>query len=273
MMNGFKYIFFFIFPFIFISCQAQEKVMTRSERIQIFEHVWNTVNEHFYDPNFNGIDWNKKHDEYKTKIENCNSTDDFFSLLNKMLFELNSSHCGVGLLSELSQAVSPYIFSNGEIGIDIRIIDNQIVITKVLKYSPADNANIKKGYIIEKIDDLTIKDFENLTKYKPPFNDRNKKFHLTSEILRHIYGQPGTKVKIDFLDENNKSHTKTLTRKERQNGILLGGGMPPAYLKSESYFITKNIGYLSFNAFNPPDLEHVLHNLEKVNNTKGLIID
>lgn len=272
-MNGFKYIFFFIFPFIFISCQAQEKVMTRSERIQIFEHVWNTVNEHFYDPNFNGIDWNKKHDEYKTKIENSNSTDDFFSLLNKMLFELNSSHCGVGLLSELSQAVSPYIFSNGEIGIDIRIIDNQIVITKVLKYSPADNANIKKGYIIEKIDDFTIKDFENLTKYKPPFNDRNKKFHLISEILRHIYGQPGTKVKIDFLDENNKYHTKTLTRKERLNGILLGGGMPPAYLKSESYFITKNIGYLFFNAFNPPDLEHVLHNLEKVINTKGLIID
>ena len=198
-MNRLTYILFFITPFLFTSCQAQEKVMTKSERMEIFEHVWNTVNEHFYNPNFNGIDWDKKHIEYKAKIENCNSTDTLFSLVNKMLFELNSSHCGVGLLSELDQAVSPYIFSNGETGIDIRIIENQIVITKVLKNSPADIANINEGCIIEKIDDLTIKDFENLTKYKPPFNDRNKKFHLTSEILRHIYGQPGTKVKIDFF--------------------------------------------------------------------------
>jgi len=247
--------------------------MTKSERLEIFEQVWSNVNEHFYDPNFNGIDWNKKHIEYKTKIENCNNTDTLFFLLNKMLFELNSSHCGVGLLSELDKAISPYIFSNGEIGIDIRIIENRIIVTNVLKNSPANIAHIKQGYIIEKIDDLTLSEIGKLVKYKPPFNDRNRKFHLTAEVLRHIYGKSGTKVKIDFLDENNKYHTKTLTRKNRLNGISLGGGMPPAYLKSESYFISENIGYLSFNAFNPADSEHVLHNLEKVNNSKGLIID
>ncbi len=198
--------------FIINSCQSPEKKLSKSQRIEIFEKVWNIVNEHFYDPNFNGIDWEKKNIEYKTQIENCNNSDTLFLILNKMLFELNSSHCGVGLLSELDKVVSPYIFSNGEIGLDVRIIENQIVITNVLKNSSADIANIKTGYIIEKIDDLTIKDFESLTKYKPPFNDRNKKFHLTSEILRHIYGQSGTKVKIVFLDENSKSHTESLTR-------------------------------------------------------------
>lgn len=258
---------------LFNSCQSQEKGMAKSERIEIFEQVWNNVNEHFYDPNFNGVDWEKKHLEYKTKIENCDNTDTLFLLLNKMLFELNSSHCGVGLLTELDQAVSPYIFSNGEIGIDIRIIENQIVVTRVLRNSPADIANIKKGYIIEKIDDLTIKDFENLTKYKPPFNERNKKFHLTSEVLRHIYGKANTNVKIDFIDEDNQSYSKILTRTERQNGVLLGDRLPPAYLKSESYFLSENIAYLSFNAFNPADLEHVLTNLEKVDTAKGLIID
>ncbi len=255
------------------SCQSQEKGMTKSERVEIFEQVWGNVNQHFYDPNFNGIDWNEKHFEYKTKIENCSNTDSLFQLLNKMLFELNSSHCGVGLLSELNKAVSPYIFRSGEIGIDIRIIEKEIVITKVLKNSVADNANIKVGYIIEKIDGLTISDVEKLVKFKPPFNDRNRKFHLTSEVLRHIYGDANTNVKIDFIDEDNQSHFKVLTRTERQNGISLGGGLPPAYLKSESYFISENIAYLSFNAFNPDNLEHVLKNFEKVKSAKGLIID
>ena len=59
--------------------------------------------------------------------------------LNKMLFELNSSHCGVGLVSELDNVVSPYIFKNGGIGIDIRIIENQIIITKVMELRGCSN--------------------------------------------------------------------------------------------------------------------------------------
>jgi len=258
---------------LFTSCQSQEKGMTMSDRIDLFEQVWSSVNEHFYNPDFNGINWQKKRIEYKTKIENCSNTDSLFLILNKMLFELNSSHCGVGLLSELDNVVSPYIFSNGEIGIDIRIIEDQIMITKVLDSSPAKNANFKEGYIIERIDGLTINDIENTIKYKPPFNSRNKKFHLTSEVLRHIYGQANTDVKIDFLDENDRVHSKILTRKNRQNGISLGGGLPPAFLRSESCFILDSIAYLSFNAFKPASLDHVLSKLEKVNRSKGLIID
>ncbi|WP_185956451.1 S41 family peptidase [Changchengzhania lutea] len=247
--------------------------MAKSERIEIFEQVWNTVNEHFYDPNFNGIDWEKKHMDYKAQIEACNNTDSLFSLLNIMLFELNSSHCGVGLISELNKTVSPYIFSNGEIGIDIRVIKNQIVVTKVLKNFSADIANINVGFIIERIESLTLSEIEKLVKFKPPFNDINRTFHLTSEVLRLIYGQSGTRVELVFLDEHNKSHSEILTRTERQNGISLGGGLPLAFLHSESYFISKDIAYLSFNAFNPANLDHVLSNLEKVEKSKGLIID
>ena len=272
-MNKITYILSFISFFLLISCQSQKKGNTKNEGIEVFEQVWSTVKQNFYDQNFNGIDWNEKYFEYKTKIENCNNTDSLFHLLNKMLYELNSSHCGVGLLSELDKSVSPYIFSSGEIGIDVRIIEDQIVITKVLKKSAADNANIKVGYIIEKIDGLTIYGIESLVKFKPPFNYRNRKFHLTSEVLRLLYGKANTNVKIDYLDKDNKPHSKILIRTERKNGISLGGGLPQAYLKSESCFISEDIAYLSFNAFNPADLEHVLDNLGRVNSSKGLIID
>jgi C-terminal processing protease CtpA/Prc len=44
-------------------------------------------------------------------------------------------------------------------------------------------------------------------------------------------------------------------------------------VKSESYFISKDIAYLTFNAFQPADLNSVLNNYEKVRKSKGLIID
>lgn len=272
-MHGISYIIILSTLLLTNSCKSQEREMIISNRIEIFEQVWDTTNEYFYDSNFNGLDWEAKYLEYKIKIEKCNNTEDFFYILNNMLFLLNSSHCGIGLLSDLNEVISPYVFSSGETGIDIRIIENQIVITKVIENSVADKANIKIGYIIEKIDGLSLNEIEKFVKYKPPFNERNRRFHLTSEVLRRIYGKANTNVKIDFLDTDNKPHSKILCRTERENGISLGGGLPLAYLKSESYFISKDIAYLSFNAFSPTNLEHVLNNLDKVNTSKGLIID
>ena len=264
-----------IFSIFFNSCQSRTNKQDTidKENIAVFEQIWNNVNEHFYDKNFNGVDWDDKYKEYKTKIENCNNTDTLLFRLNKMLFELNSSHCGVGLLSELDKDLSPYLFKNGEIGLDIRIIEYKIVVTSVLKNSAADIAKIKPGYIIDKIDGLTISDIEKLVKYRPPYNERNKIFHLTTEVLRHLYGQAETNVKIDYSDKNNQAHSEIITRTKRQNGISLTEGMPTLFVESDSYFVTKDIAYLSFNVFQPAALDHVLTKLENVSNSKGLIID
>jgi carboxyl-terminal processing protease len=274
-MNKIIPLFLFIILILFNSCQSgkNKQDATEKESIAVFEQIWNNVNEHFYDQNFNGVDWDNKYKEYKGKIENCNNTDTLLLRLNKMLFELNSSHCGVGLLSELDHNLSPYLFKDGEVGIDIRILENKIVVTSVLKNSAADISKIKSGYIIEKIDGLTIADIEKLVNYRPPYNERNNKFHLTTEVLRYIYGQAETNVKIDYLDENNQIHSKIIKRTKRQNGISLIKGMSTLFLKSDSYFETKDIAYLSFNVFQPANLDHVLTKLENVSNSKGLIID
>ena len=268
-----SYIIILSISFFINSCKSQEKEIACHERIQIFEQIWNISDKYFYDSCFNGIDWEKKQIEYKNEIEKCKNHDTYFLILNKMLFELNSSHCGVGLISEFNKHVSPYIFRNGEIGIDIRIIDNQIVITNVLNNSSADSIKIKPGYIIKKIEGLTLADIQKLVKYRPPYNERNQIFHQTTEVLRHLYGQSKTDVEIEYLDENKILYTEILTRTERQNGISLGGMLPPAFLESKSYFISEDIGYLTFNAFIPDDLGQIINNYDKVSNSNGLIID
>lgn len=272
-MSKLPYILITTILCLFLSCQRKGTGMTKTQRIDIFEQIWGNVNQYYYDADFNGVDWDKKRVEYRDRIARISSIDSLFLVLNQMLFELNSSHCGVGLLSELHKDVSPYVFSNGETGIDIRLLEKQIVVTNVLTNSSADIANIKTGYIIAKIDGYTLSDIEKEVGFKPPFNNRNRKFHLTAEVLRRIYGKAGTKVNINFTDDGAQTHTVTLIRTERLNRIDLGGGLPPAFLKSESYFISDDIAYLTFNAFSPADLGHVLEKYKKVSKSKGLIID
>ena len=266
-------LFFAILLLQACNAQTENDNYAKNTGIEIFEQTWNIVNEQFYDPNFNGINWDEKHKEYKTKITNCNSIDTLFELINQMLFELNSSHCGVGLITELKNVVSPYIFSSGETGLDIRIIENQIVVTNVLSNSSADLAGIKRGYIIQKINNFTLSDIEKKVKYRPPFNNRNKKIHLTTEVLRLIYGEAGTKVEIDFLDEKNRPVSKTLFRTKRKNGRILYEGMPRAYINCKSHFISDDIAYLSFNAFQLSEIDMILSKLDKLYKSKDLIID
>jgi C-terminal peptidase prc len=257
--------------FLCISCQYREK--PKNENLILFDKVLDIINKNYYDPNFNGVNWKENQETYRAKIKYCKNTDSFFCLLNEMLFELNSSHCGIGLLSEIEKNASPYIFSKGQTGLDIRILDNQIVVTKVLKNSAADRASIKTGFIIEKINGLSLSDIEENVKFRPPFNVRNEKYHLTAEVLRKLYGEPDTKVEIEIRDENNKLNSIQLMRTLRNNGVSLSDDLPIAFLESESYFITSDIAYLSFNAFQPGDLQFVLHDLNKVFDSKGLIID
>ena len=43
--------------------------LSRQDRIEIFEDVWGTINEEYYDPSFNGVDWREVHQQYRPRAE------------------------------------------------------------------------------------------------------------------------------------------------------------------------------------------------------------
>lgn len=57
-----------------------------------FEQVWQTVNENFYDPNFNGADWQALYEEYRLRTDQARSQPELAQIINQMLSELNASH-------------------------------------------------------------------------------------------------------------------------------------------------------------------------------------
>jgi len=274
-MNKVIYILLSFTLLLLNGCKSPEKnrITTKTDRIELYDRVWNTVNEQFYDPNFNDVDWKAKYEEYKPLVENCTENDSLFILLNDLLFELNSSHCGIGPISKLENNLSPYLFADGIIGIDIRIIDNEILITRVSPNSVAATSGLKVGYVIKKIDGLSLDDLKRSTNPRPPFNDRNAKFYLTTEVLRYIYGKPASKVIIEYLDEYSNQRSAHLIRTKRKHSTILTDVLPPVFLESESFFINDSIAYLAFNAFQPEGLSHVMADLQKVMQAKGLVID
>jgi carboxyl-terminal processing protease len=58
----------------------------------LFDQVWQTVNNNFYDPNFNGVDWEAMKSKYEPKVTQAQSSEEVAALVNQMLGELKTSH-------------------------------------------------------------------------------------------------------------------------------------------------------------------------------------
>ncbi|MGB6338333.1 MAG: hypothetical protein WBF32_01040, partial [Candidatus Aminicenantaceae bacterium] len=57
-----------------------------------FEIVWKKVNETYFDPTFGGLNWKEVHDRYQPQIATVEKDEEFYSLINQMLWELKVSH-------------------------------------------------------------------------------------------------------------------------------------------------------------------------------------
>ena len=251
-----------------VSCTAKYR------DVQSFETVWQTVNEKHYDPDFGGVDWKALHDRYKPRIEAAENGADFYKLTNQMLFELNLSHLLVATQADLERYI-PVLTSRGTVGIDLKWMNTEAVVTAVKTGSPADRSGLRPGYTIAGIDGSAIEEIisDETFMLTPPFNDRNRCNNISNFILGHIYGKPDTGVKISYRNKTGDIRNATLVRESRGPGVKILPFMPPAIIEFESRRLTDNIAYIRFNHFGEPVDKKFIAACDAMHDTRGLIID
>ncbi len=255
-----------------------------------FETVWQTINEQHIDPTFNGLDWSEVHDRYKSQITATQNEEEYYLLINKMLFELNVSHIGVVPPDDLGQ-IDPILSAEGSIGIDVRMIEDNAVITSVKPDSPGAQAGLRTGYIIKAINGIQIEqitdikhindiEYQNIDKETleskiliPPYNERNRNRMITGAILGKIYGSSDTTISIEYLDEKGDVYVEKIVRAKRKGKMIFNDEMPPFFVEFESKWLENNIGYIRFNAFMPPVNHNFRSTIESMHDTSALIID
>ncbi|HNT23566.1 MAG TPA: S41 family peptidase [Anaerolineales bacterium] len=61
-------------------------------QLDVFEDVWNVVNDGYVYADFNGVDWDAAHDEYRQRIQAGLSNDEFYTTVNEMIALLGDDH-------------------------------------------------------------------------------------------------------------------------------------------------------------------------------------
>lgn len=128
----------------------------------VFQELWETVRDNFFDPKLNGVDWEAARKRYETQARGAQTADEFGAVVNRMLSELRTSHtyyytpqdpeyfqlCGI-FWPQLEAKLKP-ILPNGRpdyagIGIFTVLRDGKVFVSDVLSASPAAAAGIRRG--------------------------------------------------------------------------------------------------------------------------------
>jgi carboxyl-terminal processing protease len=154
----------------FLYCAVQPILPTAaSPQTKVFEQVWQTVNQNFYDPKFNGVNWQAMRQKYVAQAEQAQSPQAFAAVVNQMLAELQASHTRFYTAAEteyyqlagifrqgILRSLRPFL-PNGKleytgIGIYTRDSGENTFIRAILDGSPAQQAGLKVGDRILSVD-------------------------------------------------------------------------------------------------------------------------
>jgi carboxyl-terminal processing protease len=280
--------------------RAAGQNLSRERREKTFELVWQTVNDENFDPTFGGVNWYGVHTRYAPRVARVTSDLQLHILLQQMLNEIPQSHFAIippdqipriksrrkpvankadgaedeatGILGEEDYEGDNEIATqmlNG-IGVDVRLLGGQVVITRVAADGPAARAGLRSGFVIKSVDGIPLDGLSDGAELSPTLH-----MMLRQRILvEYLGGEPGTDVHISYLDEENKER-QSVVKRERLKGTLSTsmGNLPPLYTEIETKRLTDKIGYLRFTVFTPQLAEQICVAVKSMRDAPGLVID
>jgi len=241
--------------------------------LALLDEVSGLVEEHHYDSGLHGMDWQGVTGKYHALVEESRSRSESLEHINAMLQELGDSHCGIGPSSGAARASSPYLFAEGTVGLDVRLINGQAIISRVEEGSPSAVSGLHTGFNLVSVDKKLVKQIIDETQYRAPFTIANKIFHQTEAILWHLFGTPGLPVEIGYLDAKGVNQSVLLQRVKRSGGLNIFPSLPPIYVVVEEKVHAGGITQLRFNAFQPDEPDQVLAVIDRLDQRTPLILD
>jgi carboxyl-terminal processing protease len=269
-------------------------------REKTFELVWRTVYEENFDPTFGGVDWTAVYSRYSPRAAKVANDNELYLLLQQMLDEIPQSHFAIIPPDRIPKikpkrrppveagdeaAETPDALTDDEdeesdneaaarmlngVGVDVRVLDGQVVVTGVSADGPAAKAGLRAGFVLTGVDGVALGKI-------PPGVDLTPELHLRLRqrvLVDYLGGEPGTVVNVSYLDEVDKEHQVAIKR-ERLKGALSQpfGNLPPLYMELESRRLEDRIGYIRFTVFTPQLAERICAAIRSMRDARGLVID
>jgi carboxyl-terminal processing protease len=227
-------------------------------RQQALDFVWSTIDERYYDPKLNGVDWKAVRGRYEVRILAAKTDQEYWELLDKMTGELKDSHTRVHSPKEVQQQRENQ--ASG-LGLGFLELDNALVVTSVHPESDAYWAGVRAGMTIK-----TIEGEPALPRYKKLIEESRESstpWARTRGAQRRISsGEVDTTVNMSFARGDGGEISAKLKRRLVRS--------PPEF---SHRVLPTGFGYVRFSGFVRGMQAPILAAIDKMKDTPGMIVD
>jgi carboxyl-terminal processing protease len=218
--------FFFLSPFplpLFpqvLRSHAESAVVstsTREGRLAVFDDAWSSINERYYDRKFNGLDWDAQRTAFRSLAAAANSTDEFYSVLRRMIAPLDDPHTRVFAPEEKFDWWHPRLVTAG---IAIREVDGAATVVEVEPDSEPQRAGVRAGDLLETVNGEPALSLIRARLINPVVASASLRYRAFATVLE---GTPGSSVEIRWKGKNGSERTARFQRywQQRELGLRI----------------------------------------------------
>ena len=236
----------------------ETNVPSREVRLRVFDQVWRTINENYYDRNFHGLDWIAQRNTFRPLIEQAASNAEFYRLMRAMVGKLGDAHTRIYSPEDGFDRYRP---SGTTVGLTVRRIEGRPVITNVEAGSDAAAKGMRAGVTVTKLNGEPIEKVLEKLQEEVGVSSTPVARDLQS-LERLFYGPRDSSLILTVVNETGAELNYGLTRRyvEFQRRV-------------SQRLLPYNIGYIEVSGFGPEIEKDFESALTKLRETRGLIVD
>jgi len=241
-----------------IAATRSSDQLSPRDRIEIFEEVWATVNEKYYDPSFNGVDWHSLRQRYRPLIEAAKSDDQFYGILKRMVGELHDAHTRFSTPEERRERERLEAISAG---VSVFEVEGKPAIVGVEPNSDAARAGVEVGMLVLAIDGKPVA--ERLAEARERVAGSSTDRAVRLRIYRMIVGgEPGTTLNMSLARADESVLEVAVTRR------IVGDRA-----EVTSHLLPSGFGYIRLTLWESPIRKQFKKALSQFRNAQGVVID
>ena len=237
---------------------AAKQRLTAKDRREVFEKVWREIRDHYYDPSYNGVDWNAVHQRYAPLVETTSRDQEFYSLLSQMTSELHDAHTR---FSSPEQWKSFRRQQGVTVGFSVDDVDGKTVVTSVIPGTDAAHVGIEPGMVVLRVQDNPIAEriAEIEKKRLPSSSERATRWFIYNRVFA---GPADAPVKV-ALQRADGSEFEVSVRRQ------IYSAAPDV----TTHVLPSGNAYIRFDGFQHPVTREFRDALQKFRDAPGLIVD
>lgn len=259
---------------------ADREPITPEWALENFDAAWRMIYEHHFDPEFNGVDWLALRDELRPKAESAATRGELRNVIRDMLSRLKQSHFSL-FPREMLDALAPSGLDDrdavADVGVELRLLNGQIVVYGVEGDGPAARAGVRPGWLLKSVDGKLVADV--LARLTPDVENRLADLRICGLFTRRLNGAVDTDIDVVFLDADDKPVPLTLTR-ARNSGTpsSIGDNFPTVFVKLHSRRIEQtdpavSVGLIHFNMWFLPVARPFDQAIDDMRDADGMVVD